>query len=44
MVYGVYANDDRVEWSPAKIFGDEIKVRPNSNLAITNQRTQIALP
>lgn len=26
MVYGVYANDDRVEWSPAKIFGDEIKV------------------
>ncbi|KAH6909636.1 zinc-binding dehydrogenase [Coprinopsis sp. MPI-PUGE-AT-0042] len=26
MVYGVYANEDRVEWSPAKIFGDEIKI------------------
>ena len=27
MIYGVYANSDRVHWSPAKIFGDEIKVR-----------------
>ncbi|PPR02219.1 hypothetical protein CVT26_012111 [Gymnopilus dilepis] len=26
MIYGVYANSDRVHWSPAKIFGDEIKI------------------
>lgn len=26
MVYGVYANTALVHWSPAKIFGDEIRV------------------
>jgi D-arabinitol dehydrogenase (NADP+) len=26
MVYGVYSKDAIVKWSPAKIFGDEIKV------------------
>lgn len=26
MVYGVYSNEAIVKWSPAKIFGDEIKV------------------
>ncbi|EJD05367.1 NADP+-dependent D-mannitol dehydrogenase [Fomitiporia mediterranea MF3/22] len=26
MMYGVYDNDARVHWSPAKIFGDEIKI------------------
>lgn len=28
MVYGVYDNAARVHWSPAKIFQDEIQVRP----------------
>lgn len=27
MIYGVYANKALVHWPPAKIFGDEIKVR-----------------
>jgi len=27
MVYGVYARSAMVHWSPAKIFGDEIRVR-----------------
>ena len=27
MIYGVYANDARVSWSPEKIFADEINVR-----------------
>ncbi|KAG2003320.1 zinc-binding dehydrogenase [Coprinopsis cinerea AmutBmut pab1-1] len=26
MIYGVYSNDARVHWSPAKIFGDEIRI------------------
>ncbi|TFK20526.1 GroES-like protein [Coprinopsis marcescibilis] len=26
MIYGVYSNDARVHWSPAKIFSDEIKI------------------
>ncbi|KAK0445237.1 hypothetical protein EV421DRAFT_1708832, partial [Armillaria borealis] len=26
MIYGVYANADRVHWSPSKIFGDEIRI------------------
>lgn len=26
LVYGVYSNSARVNWSPAKIFGDEIRV------------------
>lgn len=26
MVYGVYSKDAIVKWSPAKIFGDEIKI------------------
>ncbi|KAL1992647.1 hypothetical protein VTN49DRAFT_4679 [Thermomyces lanuginosus] len=26
VVYGVYANKDRVSWSPSKIFGDEITI------------------
>ncbi|KAL0958145.1 hypothetical protein HGRIS_000312 [Hohenbuehelia grisea] len=26
MIYGVYSNDALVHWSPAKIFGDEIKI------------------
>ncbi|KAJ5807747.1 hypothetical protein N7474_009016 [Penicillium riverlandense] len=26
VVYGVYANKDRVSWPPAKIFGDEINI------------------
>jgi threonine dehydrogenase-like Zn-dependent dehydrogenase len=29
MVYGVYANEALVHWPPAKIFGDEIRVRPS---------------
>ena len=27
MIYGVYANEARVKWSPEKIFADEINVR-----------------
>ncbi|KAK5241710.1 hypothetical protein LTS06_011962, partial [Exophiala xenobiotica] len=26
VVYGVYANKDRVSWPPSKIFGDEISI------------------
>lgn len=26
VVYGVYANADRVSWPPAKIFGDDIRI------------------
>jgi threonine dehydrogenase-like Zn-dependent dehydrogenase len=26
VVYGVYANKDRVSWPPSKIFGDEITI------------------
>jgi D-arabinitol dehydrogenase (NADP+) len=26
VVYGVYANADRVSWAPSKIFGDEIRI------------------
>lgn len=26
MIYGVYDNAARVQWSPAKIFGDEIRI------------------
>lgn len=30
MVYGVYANDSLVHWSPSFIFANEIKVRIRS--------------
>lgn len=32
-MYGVYANSARVNWSPMRIFNDEIKSVPLSELA-----------